>query len=157
RWLPLVAIGLMLGGAMLAAVYSDPVIPTVPPPEFDVTRSTGPEPTDTPTPLGAPSPDRFTPVDLPAWLSTAISAICISAALAVVLLLVWLTVRDRWRRRQAQLVLARRGGLPALSEARRLVRGAIDEGLADLDDADADPRRAIIACWVRLERAAEVA
>src|SRR5262249_18730925 len=30
----------------------------------------------------------------------------------------------------------------------------VDEGLADLDDADADPRRAVIACWVRLERAA---
>jgi hypothetical protein len=34
------------------------------------------------------------------------------------------------------------------------VRDALDEGLADLDAMDSDPRRVVIACWVRLERAA---
>ena len=33
----------------------------------------------------------------------------------------------------------------------------MDAGLADLDDADADPRRVVIACWVRLEQAAAAA
>jgi len=31
---------------------------------------------------------------------------------------------------------------------------ALDAGLDDLSDADRDPRRAVIACWVRLEQAA---
>jgi hypothetical protein len=31
---------------------------------------------------------------------------------------------------------------------------ALDAGLLDLSDTDRDPRRAVIACWVRLEQAA---
>ncbi len=34
---------------------------------------------------------------------------------------------------------------------------ALDAGLADLSDTDRDPRRAVIACWVRLEQAAATA
>jgi hypothetical protein len=34
---------------------------------------------------------------------------------------------------------------------------ALDAGLLDLDDTDADPRTAVIACWVRLEQAAAAA
>ena len=37
------------------------------------------------------------------------------------------------------------------------MRRALDESLAGLDEADADPRRVVIACWVRLEEAAEAA
>jgi hypothetical protein len=37
------------------------------------------------------------------------------------------------------------------------VLAAVDAGLSDLDDADTDPRRAVIACWVRLEQAAAAA
>src|SRR5205814_870257 len=37
------------------------------------------------------------------------------------------------------------------------VIAAVEAGLSDLDDADADPRRAVIACWVRLEQAAAAA
>jgi hypothetical protein len=45
---------------------------------------------------------------------------------------------------------------PDPDQARRL-RAAIDEGLSELAETDADPRRAVIACWVRLERAAAAA
>jgi hypothetical protein len=34
------------------------------------------------------------------------------------------------------------------------VVAALEAGLLDLDDADVDPRKAVIACWVRLEQAA---
>ena len=34
---------------------------------------------------------------------------------------------------------------------------ALDAGLEELSDADRDPRRAVIACWVRLEQAAAAA
>src|SRR5213076_2530874 len=37
------------------------------------------------------------------------------------------------------------------------VVAAVDAGLAELADSDADPRRAVIACWVRLEQAAAAA
>jgi hypothetical protein len=37
------------------------------------------------------------------------------------------------------------------------VVAAVDAGLAGLSDADRDPRRAIIACWLRLEEAAAAA
>ena len=43
------------------------------------------------------------------------------------------------------------------AQAREQVIAAVDAGLADLDDADADPRRVVIACWVRLEQAAAAA
>ncbi|MFC7482402.1 DUF4129 domain-containing protein [Luedemannella flava] len=46
-----------------------------------------------------------------------------------------------------------------LPEAQRIaaMRSALDEGLVALDDDDADPRRAVIACWLRLEEAATAA
>ena len=34
---------------------------------------------------------------------------------------------------------------------------ALDAGLEELSDGDRDPRRAVIACWVRLEQAAAAA
>jgi uncharacterized protein DUF4129 len=34
------------------------------------------------------------------------------------------------------------------------VRSAVDTGIGELDDESADPRRAVIACWLRLEAAA---
>ena len=34
---------------------------------------------------------------------------------------------------------------------------ALDAGLEELSDTDRDPRRAVIACWVRLEQAAAAA
>lgn len=50
------------------------------------------------------------------------------------------------------------------SRARRTAEGtarevvaALDAGLVELDDADVDPRTAVIACWVRLEEAADAA
>ena len=45
---------------------------------------------------------------------------------------------------------------PATATAEDVV-AALDAGLADLSDTDADPRRAVIACWVRLEQAAAAA
>ena len=57
---------------------------------------------------------------------------------------------------------ARRAGAAAPrprppTSGRAEVVAAVDAGLLDLDDADPDPRRAVIACWVRLEQAAAAA
>lgn len=48
------------------------------------------------------------------------------------------------------------GAAAASDEQRRRLRGEVEAGLEDLDDAG-DPRRAVIACWLRLERAASEA
>src|SRR5439155_22074507 len=42
-------------------------------------------------------------------------------------------------------------------QQRHEVAAAVAAGIAALDDADTDPRRAVIACWLRLERAAAAA
>jgi hypothetical protein len=75
------------------------------------------------------------------------------AMLARAWLLPLLTARS-WVRRQA-LPEVRVAAAPA--EAGTGVAAAVDAGLADLDDADLDPRRAVIACWARLEQAAAAA
>ena len=48
-----------------------------------------------------------------------------------------------------------RGGEP--TQTAEEVVAALDAGLVDLSDSDADPRKAVIACWVRLEQAAAAA
>jgi hypothetical protein len=68
---------------------------------------------------------------------------------------IWAVVRDQLRRR------ARRDRRPAAAQpapntAEDLV-AALDAGIEELSDADRDPRRAVIACWVRLEQAAAAA
>ena len=68
--------------------------------------------------------------------------------------LLWLLLRNGLRTRERKL--------PEPTEAkpapaREEVLAAVDAGLSELDDSDADPRRAVIACWVRLEQAAAAA
>jgi len=62
-----------------------------------------------------------------------------------------LTDRVRWRELEH-----RRATQPDRELVAEQVRGAVRAGLADLD-AGGDPRRAVIACWLRLERIAAAA
>jgi hypothetical protein len=59
---------------------------------------------------------------------------------------------SRFRRRR----LPRRDSVPPRNLAAEVV-AAVEAGLLELDESDTDPRRAVIACWVRLERAAAAA
>jgi hypothetical protein len=56
---------------------------------------------------------------------------------------------SRFRRRR----LPRRDNAVPRNIAAEVV-AAVEAGLLELDESDIDPRRAVIACWVRLERAA---
>jgi hypothetical protein len=81
--------------------------------------------------------------------------VLIIAGVAFAALLIWAFVRDQVRRQ------GRRASRPApvmtsQPTAEELV-AAVDAGLEDLSDTDRDPRRAVIACWVRLEQAAAAA
>jgi hypothetical protein len=92
---------------------------------------------------------------LPDWIGTAALLVLGVAGAVIIALVIWAIVRDQLRRRSG------RGGRrapppPAPRTAEELV-AALDAGLEELSDADRDPRRAVIACWVRLEQAAAAA
>jgi len=157
RWWPQAAVLGLLFLAALAASRSQPQLERISPDA---------EPTAEPPPLLPPAPEQTvagqTPPGtadpasgLPDWVGTAALVVLTVAGLVLVALVVWAIIRDQGRRR------ARRGtGRIAVREepntADDLV-AALDAGLEELSDTDRDPRRAVIACWVRLEHAAAAA
>src|SRR5690606_34784262 len=94
------------------------------------------------------------------WLGELVLVLWLAAGVAGLALLCWILARN-WRSRGARPVLrtlrrARAGTDPKLGDPEQLV-AALDAGLDALSDDDRDPRRAVIACWVRLEQAAGAA
>ena len=153
RWWPLAAVLVLLFVTSLAATRSAPQLEQI-----------HPDATTTPPPLlpkTQPSAvaDQQTPEaarGLPEWLGTAALYLLLVVALVVVGLAIWAILRDQARRRARK---GRRGSTPGrhgVRTAEELV-AALDAGLEELSDTDRDPRRAVIACWVRLEQAAAAA
>jgi hypothetical protein len=112
-------------------------------------------------PTDQPPPEDFAAAEqqqLPSWIPAVAGVLCVAAVLVVVGLLLWTLVRDLTRRsRRASPARIRRGGRGPDQASTAEVVAAVDAGLVELSDADADPRRAVIACWVRLEQAAAAA
>jgi hypothetical protein len=157
QWAPLAAVVVLLGAAMLATLYANPQI-TLAPPFLSGVDTAGPEQTGPPVSVSASTFNAGPQGDsLPFWVTYAVSGFCLVAVLVGLGSVAWFALRQRigraGRRRTAQLGEAP----PTLEDTRSNVRGILDAGLAELDDTDQDPRRAIIACWLRLERAATVA
>jgi Domain of unknown function (DUF4129) len=159
RFVPLLAVGLLLLGAALAALLATPQIRPVQPPRPNLPTL---EPTDfktvppvAPAGQGAPTtPDHPVGIQVPEWLLGIAQGLCVLAFLGVVGLVIWLLVRNGLRPKERKLTEV---AAPSQQTAREHVIAAVDAGLSDLDDSDADPRRAVIACWVRLEQAAAAA
>ncbi|MEV4705756.1 DUF4129 domain-containing protein [Actinoplanes sp. NPDC049316] len=157
RWWPLAAVLALLFLASLAATRSAPQLE-----RFNPDAAAAAE--ETAAPLLPPTPEAVKsatpePVEaargLPGWIGTAAWIVLAVAGLAVLILVTWAVIRDRSRRR------VRRGARraeprPETRTAEDLV-AALDAGLQELSDTDRDPRRAVIACWVRLEQAAAAA
>jgi hypothetical protein len=157
RWWPLAAVLGLLFVTSLAATRSAPQLNQLTP---------DPEPTTTAPPLfpgaagatragGSPPASSDAANGLPDWIGTAALVVLGVAGAVIVALVIWALVRDQMRRK------ARRAGhrapvAPAPRTAEELV-AALDAGLEELSDTDRDPRRAVIACWVRLEQAAAAA
>src|SRR2546430_3471326 len=160
RYVPLLAVGLLLVAAAVAAMMATPQIrpaqgPRPALPTLDPTAlRTGPplRPADTadPTP-----PDHPVGVQLPGWLLGIAQVLCVVVSVGAVGLAIWFALRNGLRLRQRKLDGA--GPQPPPGTAREDVLAVVDAGLTELDDSDADPRRAVIACWVRLEQAAAAA
>jgi hypothetical protein len=156
RWWPLAAILGLLFLTSLAATRSAPQLDQL-----------GPEPAPaatTPPPLLPPDPQQATaasvpgrspPAGLPDWLGTAALTVLIIVGVVFAALLIWAFVRDQVRR-QGRRTPRAAPVVTAQPTAEELV-AAVDAGLEDLSDTDRDPRRAVIACWVRLEHAAAAA
>jgi multisubunit Na+/H+ antiporter MnhC subunit len=154
RWWPLAAVVLLLALAAVAAAHSSPQLERVNRPDtaLDGAEFEQREAESVEQPGDAVDTE---PTRVPGWLIT--TAVVIGGALVAVLLgvMVWNLARDLTRRRRSG-----RMPPPALAPPGATadeVVAALDAGLDDLSDADRDPRRAVIACWLRLEQAAAAA
>jgi hypothetical protein len=157
RWWPLAAVLGLLFLTAVAATWSTPQLNQLSP-DPEPTQAAGPpllpaQPTVTPAgPSGGSNPSAD---GLPGWIGTVAVIVLALAGAALLGAVIWALVRDQLRRNARRT--GRRGpAAPVPNTADDLV-AALDAGLEELSDADRDPRRAIIACWVRLEQAAAAA
>ncbi|SDT70553.1 DUF4129 domain-containing protein [Actinoplanes derwentensis] len=153
RWWPFAAVLGLLFVIALAATRSAPQLDQIQPQATTTTRP----PLLPPQPSVRPSFEESIPEPaqgLPGWVGTATLIVLGAGALLLVVGLSWALIRDYLRRRPA------RAGKHAPRRPQRTADdlvAALDAGLEELSDTDRDPRRAVIACWVRLEDAAAAA
>ncbi|SCG66449.1 DUF4129 domain-containing protein [Micromonospora coxensis] len=154
RWWPVAVVVLLLAAAALAAGNSSIGASRIPPVADNIPYV--PE-----YPAGEPAPSipveprtdaERTQADVPQWIATVAIVLLGLAILAALGYLTWTLLRGALRRRTRAVPVAR-ARRTAEGTAREVV-AALDAGLVELDDADTDPRTAVIACWVRLEEAA---
>jgi uncharacterized protein DUF4129 len=154
RYRPLLAVGLLLAAAAVAAMLSTPQVTRVP------FRPPGVPPVATAVPTDAAAPPQLPEekptlserhVQMPGWLTVFAQLLCLVLVLVAVGLLIWYLLRNGLRTRSRTLEDVEP---PPVPQTREEVLAAVEAGLSDLDDSDTDPRRAVIACWVRLEQAA---
>jgi hypothetical protein len=153
RWWPLAAVLALLFVTSLAATRSAPQLekinrePTEEPPLL---------PTAPPKPTLATEPPKPEVADaLPPWAGSAALILLGGLGLIVLGVVIAGLIREQAQRRKGRRGVRGRRRDQA-STADELV-AALDAGLEELSDADIDPRRAVIACWVRLEQAAAAA
>lgn len=156
-WWPLVAVTVLLIAVGGAAAVASPQLTHVPVPD----GNRGPRPTlfdggPSPT-LPSPSTTR-TPqaarITAPDWVLTVLTYLFLAIIGAALVGALWLIARNRTPSRRAEI--DEPPVAPVVAAAEEVV-AAVDAGLSDLSDTDLDPRRAVIACWVRLEQVAAAA
>lgn len=154
RWWPLAAVLVLLFVTALAATRSQPQLDQIKP---DATETTPPPllPTAVPSATKAGAQENTPAGGLPDWVGTVALVLLCVVGLIVVGIVVVALLRDQAKRRAKRKgKLARNRLQPRTAD--ELV-AALDAGLEELSDTDRDPRRAVIACWVRLEQAAAAA
>ncbi|MFU8870613.1 DUF4129 domain-containing protein [Micromonospora sp. SL4-19] len=157
RWWPVAAVTLLLAVAALAAGHSavgasriPSAVDTIPYVEEYPSAEPDPSPMADPGEMGEPSS-----TEIPPWILTAALVVLGLAVLTAIGYVLW-TVVSGALRRTTRAIPTQRARRTAEGTAREVV-AALDAGLVDLDDRSTDPRTAVIACWVRLEEAAEEA
>ncbi|MBM2623493.1 DUF4129 domain-containing protein [Actinoplanes sp. LDG1-06] len=153
RWWPLAAVLVLLFGTALAATRSEPRLEQIV--RDEPTAQAPLLPTTVPSGVRSEPPPPEPARGLPDWVNT-VALIVLGLVVAVLLgLLIYTLIRER-RRRSGKNDRRRRKANDQPRTAEELV-AALDAGLEELSDTDRDPRRAVIACWVRLEQAAAAA
>ncbi len=145
----------LLGVAMVLADSGSVPIKTVPPLIGDPAPPPAGEGLATAEPMPMPTGTGEEMFHLPPWVGNVLLGLCSAAVACFVGALIWLVLRERLSERKPVVEPASPEELRR--EAQERIRAAVDVGLADLDVADQDPRRAVIACWARLEAAAAAA
>jgi hypothetical protein len=154
RWWPLAAVLVLLFVTSLAATRSQPQLDQIKP---DATATTPPPllPTSVPSAQRAGAQADTPSEGLPDWVGTIALVLLCVVGLIVLGIVVFALMREQAKRRAKRKgKLTRKQTQPRTAD--ELV-AALDAGLEELSDADRDPRRAVIACWVRLEQAAAAA
>jgi Domain of unknown function (DUF4129) len=156
RWWPLAAVLALLFLTALAATRSAPQLDQIArdeaPPTLAPLVPTRPSATPADGQGRVPEPAK----GLPDWVGTVALVGLGVVALAIVGLAIFALLRDQAKRRARKKGRTRHQGRHQPRTAEELV-AALDAGLEELSDTDRDPRRAVIACWVRLEQAAAAA
>jgi hypothetical protein len=155
RWLPLLAVAVLLTAAFVASALADPqfeirVAPaaeeSVPPPGGASAPAPAPSASEAEPELGFGKPPL-----IPGWVELVAWTICVLVLIAIVLFLGWYVLRDTIQARGRPLTAERAPPSPASQVAE--VAAALSAGLDELARGS-DPRSVVIACWVRLEQAA---
>jgi hypothetical protein len=159
RWTPLFAVAALLVLGVITAALSSPSVTKVPLPTDRQNQSAAAAPTAVPTaeavPRAGTGPGSGT--HLPGWVDAVVVGLCLAVVAVVVGMLIWYVFRDGFRVRSAPLVTHPGPAQQPVATRTEEVVAALDAGLDRLSDQDTDPRRAVIACWVRLEEAAAAA
>jgi hypothetical protein len=154
----LLAVGGLLVATWLAAAWSSPQLNSVPIPPLRVATSrpaASPKPSTVASVTVGPSDDQATEVRNPDERTGLIAAVGLVVLLAVGGVTGWLIYRRRLAgSRKDPVVLSRRAVPQRGKGSDQDVVAVVDAGIAELSDTDSDPRRAVIACWMGLERAA---
>jgi hypothetical protein len=156
RWWPLAAVLVLLFVTSLAATRSQPQLDQINQPGATDTPPAPLLPTAAPTVTRAGAQPPTPAQGLPDWVGTVAVALLVLVGLVVLGIVVTALFRDQARRRARRAGKLKKRGNELPRTADELV-AALDAGLEELSDADRDPRRAVIACWVRLEQAAAAA
>lgn len=158
RWLPVLVVTLALALAGLAATGSGLTGHQIPPLAVPPTETPVPEDGGRPLPT-LPEPSPGEPEEFLGGNPALLAYLGLVLALfgAILLYLAYHLVRWLLRERVHRRAVPRtRASQPDATAGADEVREALRAGLADLD-AGGDARRAIIACWLRLERVAAAA
>jgi hypothetical protein len=159
RWLPVLGVVAVLVVGAVAASMSSPEVTNVPVPTPGA---------DTPTAAAAtteiqlyseqPLSDAGSGGGGTDWLLYIAGGLCAVAIAVLIGSLAWYLLRNRAPKSKPRLFVEPEAPRPMTTTAAgEEVMAAVEAGLVELSDTDADPRRAVIACWVRLERAAAAA
>jgi hypothetical protein len=157
RWWPLLVVAALLVAVGGAAALASPQLTSLPTPTSTLfpQHQAEPTPSDGPQQAAAASPPsaaKSSSSPLPAWATMLLLGLVLVVLIVGLVTVLSIMARGNLRRRRGNLDEV--DDHPAPAGRTEDVVAALDAGLIDLSDTDLDPRRAVIACWVRLEQVA---